>query len=395
MIVATAGHVGHGKSTLAHALTGVATNRRPEEQARGLTIDLGFGYTQARDGTITGVVDVPGHERFVANMLAGVAGIDAALLVVAADDGPMPQTLEHLAILDLLGVGVGVVAITKTDRVSGARVAEVEAAVRVILARSTLRDAPIIPLSAATGEGLERLREALLIAAPPRSGSGDQFRLAVDRVFVVNGVGLVATGTVLSGKVAIDDDLIVSPKGIPVRARGIHAQNRLSAGAGVGDRCAVNLAGPGATRESVRRGDWLVDPAAHQPTRRLDVRLRLALGEDGPLRHDTPVHVHIGAADVTGRVAILDGRVLVPGEERWCQLVLDRDIVAVHGDGFVLRDQSARRSIAGGRIVAPFGATRGRAKPERLAALDALAEPNAGTALSRLLAESTEPIHLT
>ena len=394
MIIATAGHVDHGKTALVRALTGVDTDRLPEEKARGMTIDLGFAYTAGPDGEMVGFVDVPGHERFVANMLAGVAGIDAALLVVAADDGPMPQTVEHLAILDLLGVTRGAVAISKIDRVDPDRVLEVEASLRAMLGPSSLATAPLVPVSVVTGTGVDRLRSALFDAPLAGRSRGDRFRLAVDRAFLLPGIGLVATGTVLSGAVVAGDQLVVAPAGRPVRVRSLRAQSRPAERAATGMRIALNLAGEGATVGTVGRGDWLLEPGALRPTRRLDVLLRPALGGVKPLAREFPVHVHIGAADVTGRAVLLDAPGRGSNRERWAQLVLDRDVVAVHGDRFIVRDRSARRTVAGGRVIAPAGAVRGRARPERLAVLNALAEPDPATALRRLLAETVGAVDL-
>ena len=245
MIVATAGHVDHGKTLLVKALTGTDTDRLPEEKARGLTIDLGFAYRDLGDGSVTGFVDVPGHEKFIRTMVAGVSGIDVVLFIVAADDGPMPQTAEHLAILDLLGVTRGVVALTKIDRVEAARVAELEARCAALLAPTALAGSPVVPVSAVTGEGIETLREHLLDCArrlPPRAVTGN-FRLAVDRSFLLKGAGRVVTGTVFSGAVELEAAVVHLPHGGELRVRGIHAQNREAARAQAGQRCALNLAG--------------------------------------------------------------------------------------------------------------------------------------------------------
>ncbi len=249
MIIATAGHIDHGKTVLVKALTGVDTDRLPEEKRRGVSIDLGFAYDTFGDGTRVGFIDVPGHERFVRNMLAGVTGIDFALLVVAADDGPMPQTVEHLAILDLLGVTAGAVALTKIDRVSAERVAEVRGQIETILARTGLAGIPVFPVSGMTGEGIPALRQHLAEAAAAhaeRSRPG-HFRLAVDRCFTLTGAGVVVTGTVFSGSVAVGDRLMLSPRGLAVRVRAIHAQNQQAERGAFGDRCAINITGSGAT----------------------------------------------------------------------------------------------------------------------------------------------------
>lgn len=367
MIIATAGHIDHGKTLLVKALTGVDADRLPEEKSRGLTIDLGFAYTPSADGSVLGFVDVPGHEKFIRNMIAGVTAIDYALLVVAADDGPMPQTEEHLAILDLLGVGGGVVALTKIDRVPPERVAEVKGAIERLVAGTVLDSAEIFPVCAPSGEGIEALRVALERAQGRKSGNlNGNFRLAIDRSFTVAGAGVVVTGAVFSGDVKIGDRLTISPPGIPVRVRGIHAQNRPAENGIVGQRCALNIAGPQLERLQVTRGDWALAEDVHAPTTRLDARLRLLPGEAEPLKHWAPVHLHLGAADVPARVAVLKGKNIAPGKDGLVQLVLQREIGALRGDRLILRDQSARRTIAGGVVIDPFAPARGRARPERL-----------------------------
>ena len=396
MIVATAGHIDHGKTLLVKALTGVDADRLPEEKARGLTIDLGFAYRPGPDGAVIGFVDVPGHERFVRNMVAGVTGIDFALLVVAADDGPMPQTEEHLAILDLIGVVDGAVGLTKIDRVDGARVAEVTEDIRILTLGTVLEDAPVFPVSGLTGAGVPALAQALDSAAERWRGraSPGRFRLAIDRCFVLKGTGVVATGTVFSGTVAVEDEVLLSPPGLKVRVRRLHAQNREATRGGRGQRLALNIAGPGLSRDRVSRGDWLVDPAAGEGTRRFDAHLRLLTGERRPLAHWTPVHAHLGATDLTARVALLEGRRIARGEGALVQMVLDAPTVARHGDRFILRDRSARRTMAGGQVIDPFAAARGRRRPARLAVVRALAPPDPAEALAGLLAASAGGVEL-
>lgn len=396
MIVATAGHIDHGKTLLVKALTGVDADRLPEEKRRGLTIDLGFAYRHLDDGAVLGFVDVPGHEKFVRNMLAGVGGIDFALLIIAADDGPMPQTEEHLAILDLLGVRTGAIAITKTDRVTPARLDDARAEVEILLDGTTLENAPVFPLSAMTGDGVPALQAHLesaarSMAARPDSGN---FRLAVDRTFTVAGAGVVVTGTVYSGQVAVGDRLLISPEGTPVRVRGIHAQNRDAQAGRAGERCALNITGSGVGLESVQRGDWLLAETAHAPTRRLDASIRLLNAEKKPLRHWTPVHVHLAASAETGRVAVLEGGAIAPGDSGLVQIVLDNPVGALAGDRFILRDQSARRTIGGGRIVDPFSPARGRARPQRLAVLHSVRDAAPGAALAARLAQAVDGIDL-
>ncbi len=396
MIVATAGHVDHGKTLLVKALTGVDTDRLPEEKLRSLTIDLGFAYLPLEDGTVLGFIDVPGHERFVRNMLCGVAAIDYALLIVAADDGVMPQTREHLAILDLLGVTAGAVVITKTDRVEAARIDAAIEDITLLIDDTGLAEAEFFPVSAMTGAGIEALRDHLGAVAQltqARAQAG-HFRLAVDRAFTVVGAGLVVTGTVFSGSAAVGERLVISPRGTEVRVRGIHAQDRKTERGVAGDRCALNIAGGAIGKDDVGRGDWVLAAGAHLPARRIDATVRLLEDEDRPLAHWSPVHVHLASADVTGRVAILDGRSIPPGGSGLIQLVLDRPIGALHGDRFVLRDQSARRTVGGGAVVDVLPPARGRARPGRLAYLDAMRSPDHRAALQAAIGSAEGAVWL-
>lgn len=485
MIVGTAGHIDHGKTTLVRALTGVDTDRLPEEKKRGISIELGYAYLEVgRSGGAglegdgpgatrrgwgrldeagvpppgveaeaeaarvdrIGFIDVPGHERLVHTMLAGATGIDFALLLVAADDGVMPQTREHLAVLSLLGIARGAVVITKIDRADAARVTAVANEAEALLAGTPLAGAPVLALSATRGEGVDALRALLFdearrtrvpgqgpadvggesgrascldlscddshcdssgdstaasdaasnrafhpasaresVRAPDRraadaaarpdrgTDSNLAFRLAVDRAFTLAGVGTVATGTVHAGQLRVGDEVVCVP-GDPMRrmrVRSIHAQNRDALEATGGQRCALALAG--VPKEDVPRGSWLVAPAAALATSRLDVELSVWPGESRALRSGSGVHVHIGAADVLGSIAVLDGGrdALVPGARGRVQLVLQVPIAAWHGDRVVLRDASATRTLAGGRVLDPHAPTRYRRTPERLAALDA------------------------
>lgn len=396
MIIGTAGHIDHGKTALVRALTGVDTDRLPEEKARGITIDLGYAYQPLDSGKTLGFVDVPGHERLVHTMVAGATGIDFVLLVVAADDGPMPQTREHVQVLDLLGLGRGAVALTKIDRVSAERASEASAEIRQLLSATGLAESPIFPVCALTGEGIGDLRRYLQEAArqTPVRSSGERFRLAVDRSFTLAGIGTVVTGTVYSGSVRVGDRLLISPSGREARVRGIHAQNRPAERGEAGQRCALNLAGSDLHRQDIHRGDWALDPALHVPTARLDVELRVLEAEEQPLRHWTPVHGHLGAADVTGRVAVLEGEAIAPGATGLAQLVLDHLLAALHGDRFILRDQSARRTLGGGRVLDIAPPTRGRRKPQRLELLRAFSHPNPVEAVRQALVVAEQGLDL-
>ncbi|MCK6419598.1 MAG: selenocysteine-specific translation elongation factor [Aquabacterium sp.] len=386
MIIGTAGHIDHGKTSLVKALTGIDTDRLKEEKARGITVDLGFAYHPLSNGEVLGFVDVPGHEKLVRNMLAGATGIDHVLLVVAADDGPMPQTREHLAIIDLLGLREGVVALTKSDLVDAQRLAAAQGEVAALLAGSGLAGAPVVPVSSLTGQGLDELQRLLAEAgaartAEPRAGG---FRLAVDRAFTLAGIGTVVTGTAVSGRVVSGDKLMLTPRGREVRVRGVHAQNRQAAEGRAGQRLALALAG--VDKDEVRRGDWVVAEALHAPTERLDVRVQVLAGESRALAHWTPVHLHLGAEDVGARVVLLEGLAIEPGRQARVQLQLERPIAALRGDRFILRDQSALRTIGGGAVIDAFAPPSRRRREQRLASLAALELPTPAPALAALLA---------
>jgi selenocysteine-specific elongation factor len=390
MIVGTAGHIDHGKTSLVKALTGVDADRLPEEKARGITLDLGYAYTPLPDGGVLGFVDVPGHERLVHNMLAGATGIDFALLVVAADDGPMPQTREHLQILELLGLLRGAVALTKVDSVAPERAEVARLEVRALLAGTGLREAPIFAASSVTGQGVTELRAHLdsEARALPSRGAQGHFRLAVDRCFTLKGAGTIVTGTVHSGRVRVGDELVLSPPGIAVRVRSIHAQDRPAEEGLSGQRCALNLVAPGFEKNLVERGHWVLEAPAHAPVQRFDLHVSVLASEPRALKHWTPVHFHLGATDVPGRIALLEGDKLEPGGSALAQAVLDRPIGALSGDRFVIRDQSATRTLGGGRVLDPFPPQRGRRTAHRLALLRACEGGDAAVALAAALAAS-------
>ena len=391
MIIATAGHVDHGKTLLVHALTGIETDRLEEEKSRGLTIDLGFAYIDDELGGRLGFIDVPGHIKFISNMLAGVGAIDYALLVIAADDGPMPQTLEHLAILDQLGISRGAVALTKIDRVDAARVQIVQQQISDLLRRTSLADADIFPLSSVTGAGIDELKTTLCLTAAELDSRpvNGHFRLAIDRCFTVKGSGLVVTGSVFSGQVSTGDEIYLVPQGHAVRVRGIHTQNQPASHAQTGDRCAINLAGSNLHRNSISRGNWLTSNPHHESTTRFDMQVKVLAAENRPLRHWTPVHIHTAANHVTGRIATLQAPAIAPGETGLAQIVLNTAINLWSGDRVILRDQGALRTIAGGVVVAPYSPKRDRSKPARIEYLQQSIDLQGPRALEAMLHYAT------
>ncbi|HEY4171792.1 MAG TPA: selenocysteine-specific translation elongation factor, partial [Rhodopila sp.] len=380
MIIGTAGHVDHGKTALVKALTGVDTDRLAEEKRRGITIDLGYAYT----GDL-GFIDVPGHERFVHTMLAGASGIDTALLVVALPEGIRPQTREHLQILTLLGIDRAVVALTKAD-LAADRIPDVAATVNALLADTPLAGASIHPVSAATGQGIEPLLAALHASAVRDRNRDGYPRLAVDRAFTLSGAGLIVTGTLVSGRIAVDDRLILSPSGLELRVRGLHAQNKPAAEATAGQRVALNITGPRLSKDVVARGDWVLHPDIHAPTTGIDARITLLPDVTRPLRTDSQAHLHLGATHVMARVSLLDRDRLEPGQAARVRLTLQQPIGALAGDRIVLRDTGATATIGGGTVLDPFPPRRGRRTPSRLAQLTALDDPAAIDALRGLLA---------
>jgi selenocysteine-specific elongation factor len=397
MIVGTAGHIDHGKTTLVRALTGVDTDRLKEEKERGISIELGYAYVPLDNGDVLGFVDVPGHERFVHTMVAGACGIDFALLVVAADDGVMPQTREHVAIFDLLGVTHGAVALSKIDRVDDERVRVVEDEIASVLAATVLRGASIFPLNATAQDdpGTNALREHLHIAAArlPARGDAGLFRLAVDRVFTLPGHGTVVAGTVFAGRVAVGDTVAVMPSGLSVRVRSIHAQNRSADAGHAGQRCALNLTG--VEKSAIARGDWLADPRALASTSRIDVHLNLLRDGGVRLGQWSPLHVHIGTAHRVAHLVPLEAERLSAGESGRAQLVFDTPICAAPGDRFIVRDARAAHTIGGGSVLDPFAPPRKRRSVERSKYLDALARMIAGDGIAPLLAQARHGVRLS
>ena len=390
MIVGTAGHIDHGKTTLTRALTGVDTDRLKEEKARGISIELGYAYAPLAGGDILGVIDVPGHEKFIRTMAAGVTGIDAALLVIAADDGIMPQTLEHLAILRLLGIKRGVVALTKTDRADAARLRQVEADINALLTPTDLAGAVIFRTNATADNdpGVQALLAHLaqMAATLPANDERRLFRLGVDRVFTLSGQGTIVTGTALAGSVRVGDALQLAPGGQQVRVRSIHAQNRTADIGRAGQRLALNLGG--AAKEDIQRGTWVAAPALAACSERIDAELTLMPDSGLTLRPWSPLHVHLGAAHHTANVVLLDGEVLAPGHTARVQLVLDAPVHAVPGDRFVIRNAQATATVGGGMVLDPFGPARKRRSATRLAWLQALSDFVASGDIHALLARS-------
>lgn len=353
-VIGTAGHVDHGKSTLVEALTGINPDRLKEERERQMTIDLGFAWLNLPGGEEAGIIDVPGHRDFIENMLAGVGGIDAALFVIAADEGVMPQTREHLAILDILQIKGGVIALTKIDLVpDGEWLDLVEEEVRQVVDGTVLGRAPIVRVSARLGVGLDTLLSALsncLSEQPPRPDLGRP-RLPVDRVFSIAGFGTVVTGTLSDGSLRVGEEVEILPRGIRGRVRGLQTHKRKEEVAVPGSRTAVNLSG--VNLDQVSRGDVICHPADYHPTQRLDVRFKLLPDASQPLEHNTEVKLFLGAAEVVARVRLIGKSVLPPGEEGWLQLEVRQPVVAVRGDGYILRRPSPGETLGGGSVLDP------------------------------------------
>lgn len=348
-VIGTAGHVDHGKSALVQALSGIDPDRWAEEKARGLTIDLGFAWCELPSGRAVSIVDVPGHERFIKNMLAGVGGINLALLVIAADEGVMPQTREHLDILDLLDIDRGLVALTKTDLVDEEWLALVEEEIVELLADTALAGSPIAPVSALTGVGVEELRALIdsQIDDLPPIADQDRPRMPIDRAFSISGFGAVVTGTLLDGEISVGDPVVIEPGRIECRVRGLQSHEETLDTAPPGARTAVNLSGVSAN--DIERGMVLTSPGWLEPTSAIDIRLRAVAGASRTLPHNATRTLHVGADEVQARIRLLEGDLLASGDSTWAQLRLERPIAAARGDHFVLR--SAEATVAGGRIV--------------------------------------------
>jgi selenocysteine-specific elongation factor len=378
--VGTAGHIDHGKTAMVRRLTGVDTDRLPEEKKRGISIDLGFAPLKTPAGVQVGIVDVPGHERFVKNMLAGVGGIDVVLLVIAADEGVMPQTREHLAIVHLLGIRRGVVVLTKRDLVEQDWVEAVKSDVADLLRDTPFADAPMVEFSAVTGVGQEALLAAIdarldgVVARAPDEAA----RLPVDRVFTVEGFGTVITGTLWRGRVRTGDTMALLPGDRAVRVRRVQVHGATVEEARAGQRTAVAL--HGVERDQVERGDWLVTPGSLTSSSMLDVRFELLADVPKPWPANRRVRFHLGASEIIGRLMLLEGSSLAPGASALAQVRLERPTVAARGDRFVIRSYSPSRTVGGGTVIDPVATRRRRA-----AAIDQLVTHESGSIEARLL----------
>jgi selenocysteine-specific elongation factor len=351
-VIGTAGHVDHGKSTLIAALTGTHPDRLKEEQAREMTIELGFGWLTLPNGEEVGIVDVPGHRDFIENMLSGIGGIDAALLVIAADEGVMPQTREHLAILDLLQIPTGLIILTKTDLAPDQGWLDlVETDIRLAVAGTVMKDAPILRVSAKTKRGLESLVSALqsLLETKPQRPDLDRPRLPIDRVFSMTGFGTIVTGTLSDGHFSLGDEVEILPSGQRGRVRGLQTHKKKEDAAVPGSRTAMNLSG--IETDSIRRGEVVVHPNQYQPTRRIDARLHALKDVSTSIKHNSEVKFFVGASETLATLRLLGREELKPGEEGWIQLELREPIVTVRGDRYILRRPSPGETLGGGAII--------------------------------------------
>ncbi len=391
-VIGTAGHVDHGKSVLVKALTGIDPDRLKEEKEREMTIDLGFAWFTLPSGLVVSVIDVPGHEDFIKNMLAGVGGIDAALFVVAADEGVMPQTVEHLAILDLLEVRRGVAVLTKEDLVEDEEWLELVAAdVDRLLKGTTLTDSKILPLSAVTGQGIPSLIEELdrlLSETPPRRERGHP-RLPIDRAFTLAGFGTVVTGTLIDGRLRVGQEVEILPRGLKSRIRGLQTHKEKLEVAMPGGRVAINLVGVG--KDQLQRGDVVTSPGWLEPTRLIDVRLRMLGSVPKPLGHNTSVDFYSGAAQMPAKTRVLGAKAIEAGEEGWVQLVLTRPTALLAHDRFIIRQPSPSLTMGGGMVVDPHPRRRHkRFRPRVIERLEVLASDRPQEVLLTALEEGPQ-----
>ncbi len=353
-ILGTAGHIDHGKTSLIKALTGIDTDRLKEEKLRGITIELGFASMELPGGHLIGIVDVPGHERFVKNMVAGATGIDLVVLVIAADEGVMPQTVEHMEICTLLDIRHGLVALTKVDLVDEEWLELVQEDIRDFIEGTFLEDAPLLPVSSATGQGLPELREALgtLCADLPDRSPSSLLRIPIDRVFTMKGFGTVITGTLIAGRVEVGETVTLYPSGISSKVRGLQVHNDSVTAAEAGMRTAVNL--QGLEKAAIQRGEVIAKPGTLKPSYMIDVNLHFLKSNAKPLKDHTRVRLHTGTSEVIGNVVLLDCEELPPGETTVAQLRLENPVTGVKGDRFVLRSYSPVRTVGGGSLLNPI-----------------------------------------
>ena len=396
MIIATAGHVDHGKTSLVKQLTGVDTDRLPEEKKRGMSIDLGFAYKKINNQNNIGYVDVPGHENFIQNMISGLAGVNFVLLVIAADDGPKTQTFEHLEIINLLGIKNGAVAVTKIDKVDETQIVKLESKLKVILKETSLYKAPIFRISSLKKNGIQELQKFLEDKAldQNKKDSSGGFRLAVDRKFFLNGIGLIVTGSVLSGKVNIDDKLLISPKNLKVRVKTIHSNSRNSETGISGQRCALNLQVQKNSKDLIQRGDLLLSEFIYNPSKCVDAIISVSSFIHKPLKNWSRVHIHIGTAKIVCRIIVLEKKEIFPGQKGLVQLKLEKETSLVFGDRFILRDQSAKKTIAGGQVIDPNSSVKGRSKAGRIEVLNFQVNNSSKDVLLLLVSKSTWGIDL-
>ncbi len=393
-VVGTAGHVDHGKSSLVRALTGIDPDRLKEEKAREMTIDLGFAWLTLPGGDVIGIIDVPGHRDFIENMLAGVGGIDAVIFVVAADEGAMPQTREHLAIIDLLRIPAGVVALTKIDLAPDADWLElVQLELSEVMRGTVLENAPVFPVSARTGEGLDGLQAAIvnMLGQQPPARDIGRPRLWVDRVFSVSGFGTVVTGTLVDGQLTLGQEIELQPGGLRGRVRGLQTHGKALEVALPGSRVAVNIGG--VDKSDVRRGHLLTLPGSVTPTRLIAVQFRHLPDAPRPLRHNAEVKFFCGAAETVATARVLDAEVLMPGAEGWLQLELREPLPLLKEDRFILRYPSPGTTIGGGTVIDPAPGRRWRRnRPEVIARLETLARGEPSEIVAQALEVHGKPL---
>jgi len=395
LVAGTAGHIDHGKTALVKALTGIDTDRLPEEKRRGISIELGYAYLDLPDGTRVGIVDVPGHERFVRTMVAGATGIDFAILVVAADDSVMPQTREHLSILELLAITDGLVAVNKIDLVDAEMAELVAEEVRDLVRGTFLANAEIVPVSSITGAGLDNLRAAIarVAARVPERRGGSVARLPIDRSFAVAGHGTVVTGTMAGGTLSVGDEVDILPRGLRARVRGLQWHGATVEAVYAGQRAAVNLSG--IKHDELKRGDVLCARDAFTPTSMVDGIVVLDAGVPRPIEHGASVSFHLGTSEVTGRLALLDRPHLEPGDQAWAQVRLAGKVVARRGDRFILRTVGGEATLGGGQVLDAHPLKHRRQRAEAADALARLAQGGLRAAIRHELRKAAAPVRLS